>query len=67
MPRRKGVVDAIASISEMRQEVVGRMGICGRGTHQLTELLDALDGDKIDPDEALRQAAAVPEGTTDFR
>jgi len=59
--------DAIVFVEAVRCEVVSLVGICGYGTHPLTEILDALSEEKIDPELAVVQAFAVRDRVSDFR
>lgn len=59
--------EAMGQVNLIRAEVVALVGICGRGTHPLTELLQSLQRGDKDPDEAVAEAQAIRESVTDFR
>ncbi len=56
---------AVQTVTAIRAEVVQIVGICGQGTHPLTELLEALERQEVRPEEAVEQAivirSAIPE------
>ena len=58
---------AAVKVAQLRVEVVTLVGICGYGTHPLTEILDQLKERDISPSEAVAEATRIREKTIDFR
>ena len=61
---------AICRILIIRDEVVMHVGICGRGTHPLTELIEALEAGEekdLDLEQAVEQAERVKNDLVSFR
>ncbi|MFA5889303.1 MAG: hypothetical protein WCW47_01555 [Candidatus Paceibacterota bacterium] len=65
--------EAIIKVTQFRDEVVGLVGICGDGTHPLTEALEeleALQDDEITPErinKIVGDAENVKDSVCDFR
>lgn len=62
-----GHAEAVAKVALLRSEVVCLVGICGQGTHPLTELLEKLENLELRPDDAVEQAEVIREHVMDFR
>lgn len=58
---------AMEVVTAIRGEVVAIVGICGEGTHPLTELLEKLEKGDINPEEAVEEATAIRARVPDFR
>jgi len=62
--------EAIAKVSMWRDEVVGLVGICGRGTHRIVEILEELEKSDIkqeDLERLVAEAEEVKSNVCDFR
>ncbi len=65
--------EAIIKITQFRDEVVGLVGICGDGTHPLTEAIEELDmlqDNEITPekiDKIVADAENAKDSVCDFR
>ena len=60
---------ALVQVRAIRQEVVAIVGICGRGTHPLTELIEELEKCEptLTPEAAVREATKIRNSLADFR
>ncbi len=60
---------AVQVVTVLRAEVVGIVGICGRGTHPLTDILEDLEQRKhgVRPEDAVVKAQEIRNSIADFR
>ena len=58
--------DAISVVATLRAEVVSIVGVCGKGTHPLTELLDKLEKGKVRPEDAVEEAMKIRHRTSEY-
>ena len=58
---------AVRTVEFLRSEVVTLVGICGRGTHPLSDLLEDLKEGRVRPEEAVEKATKIRNSVSDFR